>query len=144
MELNWTDFTINFDEFEDEELMNDWSWLIDQELKPILVSSFGDFILMNESGEVFWLAIAEGILEQVADSEKEFKSKIQDDDFLMEIFLPHLILEMKENNLHLEEGQVYGFKQSPLEEGEFEISNLEIKDLLEYNKECAELAKRLS
>ena len=142
LELNWTDFTINFDEFEDDELLTPWSWLLEEDLKPVLISSFGDMFLMNEKEEVYWLSISEGLLDKVANSEKELKEAITNEEFFLEIFLPHLVLEMKDNNLHLEEGQVYGFKESPLNGGEFEVSNMEIKEYLEYSQECSKIAKQ--
>lgn len=142
LELNWTDFTINFDEFEDEDLLSPWGWLLEEDLKPVLITSFGDMFLMNEKDEVFWLSISEGLLDKIANSEKELKDIITNEEFFLEVFLPHLVLEMKDNDNHLEEGQVYGFIKSPLHEGEFEISNLEIKEYLDYSSECSNICKQ--
>ena len=60
MRITWDDLTVNFDDFQSEDLLKDWRWLIGSSAQPILISSVGDAFIQDETGKVFWLETGAG------------------------------------------------------------------------------------
>ena len=141
MNIQFSDLVINFDGIEDEELIKNWEWLVPEEFKPILVSSFGDIFFIDDSDKVHWLSTSEGILEQVASSEEVFQKLLENEDKLEEWFLPHFVHQLKESGETLANEEVYGFNHLPGLDGPFEIDNISKVDVLEYIQSAGELLK---
>ena len=91
MDIQFSDLVINFDGLEDEELTNNWEWLVPEDYNPILISVFGDIFFIDKADKVHWLSTGEGIMEQVAESEDQFRELLEDEEKLEEWFLPHLV-----------------------------------------------------
>jgi hypothetical protein len=143
MEVTWSDFVVNFDELDDIDLIGDWQWLLEEDMKPVLVTSLGDMFLMTEDQRVFWLAIGEGTIEQVAGSETHFQTQLKDDELFAEWFLPHIVVELKESGKELSKGEVFGFKELPLIGGEYEVANYVKIDVEEHFSYTGRLHEKL-
>jgi hypothetical protein len=141
MDIQFSDLVINFDGLEDEELTNNWEWLVPEDYNPILISVFGDIFFIDKADKVHWLSTGEGIMEQVAESEDQFRELLQDEEKLEEWFLPHLVHQLKEAGETLNKEEVFGFTTLPGLEGEFEINNITKVDVLEYVQSAGELLK---
>jgi len=141
MDIQFSDLIINFDGLEDEELTNNWEWLVPEDYNPILISVFGDIFFIDKADKVHWLSTGEGIMEQVAESEDQFRELLQDEEKLEEWFLPHLVHQLKEAGETLNKEEVFGFTTLPGLEGEFEINNITKVDVLEYVQSAGELLK---
>ena len=141
MDIQFSDLVINFDGLEDEELTNNWEWLVPEDYTPILISVFGDIFFIDKADKVHWLSTGEGIMEQVAESEDQFRELLQDEEKLEEWFLPHLVHQLKEAGETLNKEEVFGFSTLPGLEGEFEINNITKVDVLEYVQSAGELLK---
>ena len=141
MDIQFSDLVINFDGLEDEELTNNWEWLVPEDYTPILISVFGDIFFIDKADKVHWLSTGEGIMEQVAESEDQFRELLQDEEKLEEWFLPHLVHQLKEAGETLNKEEVFGFTTLPGLEGEFEINNITKVDVLEYVQSAGELLK---
>ena len=64
----------------------DWRWLCPQTVELVARNAFGDLYLKDEEGKVLRLDVAIGRLEQVANSEKEFRELAADADRRQEWF----------------------------------------------------------
>jgi hypothetical protein len=141
MDIQFSDLVINFDGLEDEELTNNWEWLVPEDYNPILISVFGDIFFIDKADKIHWLSTGEGILEQVAETEEQFRELLEDEEKLEEWFLPHLVHQLKESGETLNNEEVFGFTTLPGLEGEFEINNINKVDVLEYVQSAGELLK---
>ncbi|HKQ76322.1 MAG TPA: T6SS immunity protein Tdi1 domain-containing protein [Blastocatellia bacterium] len=129
MKITWDDLTVNFEDFQSEDLLEDWRWLIGDSAQPILISSIGDAFLQDETGKIFWLETGVGVITEVAPSFEAFKTELNDQEKVSEWFLVPIIAELKALNILLERGQCYSYKQPPILSGEYEASNFEPANL---------------
>jgi len=129
MQITWDDLKIDFNHINPYQITESWEWLIGTDKKPILMSSIGDLFLADKKGICYWLNVGEGILEKVADTTDEFKTKLKDNEQIDEWFLIGLIEKLKENSLELKEGYLYGYKKLPVLGGKYEPENFELTDI---------------
>ena len=129
MRIKWDDLTVNFDDYQSEDLLEDWRWLIGSSAQPILISSVGDAFIQDETGKIFWLETGAGVITEVAPSYEEFKAALKDKEKVSELFLVPIVADLKALNISLERGQCYGYKHLPILGGQYEASNFEPTDL---------------
>ena len=129
MRITWDDLTVNFEDFQSEDLLKDWRWLIGSSAQPILISSVGDAFIQDENGKIFWLETGAGVITEVAPSYEEFKAELNDKEKVSEWFLAPIIADLKALNIMLERGQCYSYKTLPILSGQYEASNFEPTDL---------------
>jgi len=129
MRITWDDLTVNFDDFQSEDLLKDWRWLISSSAQPILISSVGDAFLQDETGKIFWLDTGAGEITEVASSYEVFRDELKDEEKVNEWFLAPIVAELKGLNILLKRGQCYSYKQMPIVGGQYEASNFQPKDL---------------
>jgi hypothetical protein len=55
-----------------EKLLATWRWLCPEKLVPVARNAFGDLFLQDDSGKVFWLDVAVGVFDKIADSNTQF------------------------------------------------------------------------
>ncbi|MBN2018785.1 MAG: hypothetical protein JW749_01010 [Sedimentisphaerales bacterium] len=73
MNLTLNDLTIDTKEIDFELLLEDWRWLIGNDVFPLLVSALGDIFLSRPNGHVFWLDTSCGTFTEVAETIEKFK-----------------------------------------------------------------------
>jgi hypothetical protein len=129
MRITWDDLTVNFDDFQSEDLLEAWRWLIGDSAQPILISSAGDAFIQDETGKIFWLETGAGVITEVAPSCEEFKAELNDKEKVSEWFLAPIIADLKALNISLERGQCYSYKYLPILGGKYEASNFEPANL---------------
>ncbi len=128
MAVTWNDLTINFENIDRTELVEDWQWLVGTSL-PILITSVGDAFLQNVDGEIYWLITGSAELEKVANNYEEFQAKLNDNELVHDWFLVPVVAELKKQGVLLEPGKLYGFKQLPVLGGKYESDNFELTDI---------------
>ena len=128
MELIWNDLTVDFSHISPKRLIEDWTWLTGENMKPVLISSIGDMFLAAPDGKVHWLNVGEGKLEPVAKHFDELKEKMKCDE-ADEWFMPFLVREIKNSGLELCDGKLYGYKKLPIIGGEYNVDNFELTDI---------------
>ena len=126
MKLTWNELTINIAELDFEKLLNDWTWLLKRDMKPLLVSALGDVFLEDLDGSIHWLDTNFGSLTCIAKSAVEFKEMITVPENVSEWFLPQLIGDLIQT---LTAGQCYSADHPPGLGGEFILSNLKPTDI---------------
>jgi len=129
MKVTWDDLTVKFDEHSSDRLVQDWTWLIGQDKRPIMVSSIGDLFLADASDKVYWLNTGDGTLTDVADGIEQFKERLQNPEIVNEWFLVDLIATLKAEGRKLEPRQVYSYKKLIVLGGDYSSDNFEPMDI---------------
>ncbi|WP_406685433.1 DUF1851 domain-containing protein [Seonamhaeicola sp. MEBiC1930] len=143
MKITWDDLKVDFNHIDQSRLTESWNWLIGTDKKPILMSSIGDLFLVDNNGVCYWLNVGEGILEIVANSIDEFKTKLNDNEQVDEWFLIGLIKKLKESGLELTDKHLYGYKKLPVLGGEYEPENFELTDIEVHFELSGQIQKQI-
>ena len=129
-QITLNDLTANFGQIKRESLLSSWRWLIGESKLPVLLTVMGDaFVQDTEDGSVHLLSVGPGTIERVADSIDEFREVLSDRTFVMDHFVPNLVVELRTAGHILEPGQLYGFKVAPILGGGYVLDNLEPTDI---------------
>ena len=106
-----------------DELLEAWSWLIPHDVKPLVVTAFGDVFLITQSGSVDFLDTAGGTCVNVAASVDGWQEKIHRRKWRNEWFMPGLLKQLRKSGKHLSEGECYSPLHSPGLGGTFTVDN---------------------
>ena len=124
------DLSVNFEHLDSATLLQDWHWLLDAEMLPVLVTLSGDvFVQDSRDGSVHFLDTVEGQLDCVADSGDEFSELLKDQEFVMERFAVHLIAPLVKAGKAPTDGRVFSFKHPPALGGDYDRDNLDMTDI---------------
>ncbi len=111
------------DEFNADEALEAWRWLVPQRVRPLVVTAFGDLFLVEDSGAVMFLDTIGGKCESVASSTRQLKQKIQEPDLLDEWFMPGFLDELRQTGVMLSPGECYSALHSVALGGSFTVEN---------------------
>ena len=128
MIIAWDDLKINFDHIDNNLLIEDWRWLVD-DAQPILITSLGDMFLKEKSNEIFWLLTGTAEYIKVANSYQEFQKMLKDEITVREWFLVPLISKLKLNKKNLEKYKLYSPTILPILGGKYEVENYKLCDI---------------
>ena len=106
-----------------DELLEVWSWLIHHNVKPLVVTAFGDVFLVTQGGSVLFLDTAGGTCVEVAASVDEWQEKIHQRKWRNEWFMPDFLEQLRRSGKHLLEGECYSPLHSPCLGGAFTVDN---------------------
>jgi hypothetical protein len=123
------DLIIPLDGVDPSPLLETWRWKVPEELRPWFATALGDLFLRGPGGEVVWLDVGGGELEEVADSEEAFAALAADPDNASVWFGEVLIDQLRAAGQVLAPGQCYTYLTPPILDGEYEPGNFRIKDL---------------
>jgi len=112
MKITWNDLIVKFEHLDPKRLTEDWTWLIGDNMKPIIISSIGDMFLSDMKGEIYWLNVGEGKFELVAKDNIEFSEKLKSEEISNEWFMFDLVNEIKNSGLELSKGKLFVIKES--------------------------------
>ncbi len=125
------DLTVNFSHLNREDILSDWVWLTGDAKLPILLSASGDAFLQDTNdGYIYWLDTATAELFKVADNADEFQSLLSDKEFVVNHLSVNMVGDLIKNNITLDQGQIYSYKQPPVLGGEYALQNVEAIDVL--------------
>lgn len=96
-----TDLGVDFDE-----AISSWSWLIQADSRPLLISALGD-VFLDMPLAIHFLNTFEGTLRPVAESRDAWKREMQNPQRVGEWFLPGFIEALRESGQMLKQGEVY-------------------------------------
>jgi len=124
------DLTVNFTGIEGADLVEDWRWLVGEQRLPILLTALGDAFLQDlTDGSVHLLSTGPGTIHQVATTVDELMTMLNDKAFVVENFVPRVVVELRNRGQTLAPGQIYGYKVPPVLGGEYATENLEPTDI---------------
>lgn len=130
MALTLDDLTVSIAHLDRKDLLRDWRWLIGPTKVPVLVTALGNAFLVDTADRtVHVLDSGPGTLQSVATSAEDFRRRLRDRDFVIEHFVPIIVVRMRERGHLLRTGQLYGFKTPPPLGGEYSPDNLEPTDI---------------
>ncbi|MEP7247591.1 MAG: T6SS immunity protein Tdi1 domain-containing protein [Gammaproteobacteria bacterium] len=130
MALTLDDLTVSISHLDRASLLADWLWLTGATKQPVLVTALGNaFLLDSEDGSIHLLDVGPGTLQRVAASREEFRKLLRDKDFVVEHFVPVVLLKVRGAGHMLRAGQLYSFKTPPQHGGEYSADNLEPTDI---------------
>jgi len=110
-------------EFDADEALASWRWLVPENVRPLVLTAFGDLFLISNTGAVLFLDTAAGKCSEVASSIEDWEGKLRDDRLINEWFMPGLLSELLEAGLSLCQGECYSAMQPIILNGEFSAAN---------------------
>lgn len=130
MALTLDDLTVSIGHLDRGILLREWHWLIGPNKVPALITALGNaFVVDTTDGSVHVIDSGPGTLQQVAASRDELRQRLRDKDFVVEHFVPVIVMRMRERGVKLAPGQLYGFITPPPLGGEYSPDNLEPTDI---------------
>jgi hypothetical protein len=124
------DLSVNFDHVDQDLLLSDWHWLMGKDKLPVLVTIAGDvFVQDSQEGTIHFLDTLEGVLVPIADDMEEFRSLLNDKQFVVEFFLFHLVAPLIRSGQIPPKGHVFSFEVHPALGGEPVQANLKPADM---------------
>lgn len=129
MEFYLDELTIKLNEIQIEDLLDTWTWLVEDFCELIFITKFGDLFFEKNSGDVYWLATDTCALTKVANNRAEFYGFLNDRENFSNWFLPDFIKELETQGLTLGINQVFSYKKMPVLGGQYSVDNIEPLDI---------------
>jgi hypothetical protein len=142
--MNWTDITIDSAEADFPTLLNTWwSWLLASSYKPIQLSFFGDWFLVNDDGQILFLDVLEGSVEKISDSQEQLDAMLNEEDWQDRLLLTGFVIAMQRRGAHRATGMCYGYRVHPIIGGKTEVSNLVLLDIETWQAICGQIHQQV-
>jgi hypothetical protein len=130
-----------------QECLQPWGWLLKKnpQFEIWLVTLFGELIITDDNGEVWFLSTSKSTYEKVADSEAAFVDSLSDPEVIESYFMPQVATRLKNAGMTLAKGECYGFHVPPvLQESTLEPENFKCVSVEEYLKALGGLLSQLN
>ena len=124
MPFDWSALTFTPPPDAVTELVQSWSWLLQESFEPVLFSIFGDVFYQPESGGIWWLNTGTAEVTRVAESVPQFRN-LMGTAVANDWFMPSLVEKLHCAGKIPTPGQCYTYVTLPVfAEGKYEIDNL--------------------
>jgi hypothetical protein len=107
----------------ESDILSCWLWKLDQDMKIVMISNFGDLFLESEEGSIYWLLTDGGELKKIANDRNEFEKLLSKKEYIDNWFLPALVEKLLSAEMELKENEVYGLKKMAVLGGTYDIHN---------------------
>ncbi|HEV2843993.1 MAG TPA: DUF4262 domain-containing protein [Thermoanaerobaculia bacterium] len=135
------DLFVDLDPETHGDLLDEWRWLVGLGGEVYLITVFGDLFCKTPDGRIWWLDTGLANFAEVADSEDQWVEVVEERGH--EWFHAKIRLDLLLRDAHLEEGQVYGWRQPLMLGGEESAENIERVDAVPYIGKMGRLAKTI-
>jgi hypothetical protein len=113
-------------EFDVDEILAVWRWLVPQRVTPLAITAFGDLFLLDASGAVLFLDTIDGKCDEVAASVEDWGTTIrQRPELFDQWFMPAFLGQLRAAGQHLSQGQCYSARHSIVLGGAYTPENWE-------------------
>jgi hypothetical protein len=129
MNLQLSNLTVNFENFNLEDICSAWHWRIQEQKSIVLISKLGDMFLLGKDGCIYWLQTDCGDLVKIADGLQHFEALLSVEENLDNWFLPSLLETLVNSGKILKPNEVYSYKKLPVIGGSYTIDNIEPTDV---------------
>jgi hypothetical protein len=130
MALTMKDLTAHLADEAQATLLEDWQWLPGADRSPILVTAMGNAILLDAAdGTVHLLDTQRGEIGPLASSIEEFNVRLQQRDFVADVFAVDVVASLAAAGRRTAEGQVWGFRTPLVLGGDYAPENVEAVDV---------------
>ncbi|HVU99972.1 MAG TPA: T6SS immunity protein Tdi1 domain-containing protein [Verrucomicrobiae bacterium] len=130
--MNIHDYLIDQTGLDWKSLLDEWRWLLPEELRPWLLTRTGDLFVHLRDDSIHMLDVGAGQLRRMAASRDEFCTKIDQsgvaDDWLMIPIVDQLVA----SGAVLGPGQCYSFRQLPTLGGSYAADNRMVFPIVEH------------
>jgi hypothetical protein len=110
-------------EFDIEEALSSWRWLVPEKMRGVVVTSTGDLFMTDPAGAIHFLDTISGTRELVADSVAEWERELSTEPELVDRwFLPSFAARLRDAQ-PLSQGECYSATHPPILGGAYEVSN---------------------
>ena len=112
-------------EFDLDEALESWRWLVAERVRPLAVTAFGDLFLTRDDGAVLFLDTISGTLSRVAESVADLEEKVLDEENRDEWFMPGFVDALRNAGHYLSQGECYSARHSIIGGGEWSVENFQ-------------------
>lgn len=130
--MNIDDYLLDHSDVDWGSVLEPWDWLLPSEFTVWLVNRFGDLFVVLEDDSVHMLDVGGGTFEQVTKSRDSFCDLLDLDDHANQWLMIPLIDQLVASGKILEPGTCYGYLQSPVLGGDFNVENTIIIPIQEH------------
>ena len=142
MALSWHDLILPEVAVNEEQVLADWSFLIDRKLDGlVLVSAFGDCFFQAEDESICFLDMTEGTFQKVLDKADDLEEALKNPDLLNEWFMPDILAEILKEMPVRNRSTCFSPKLLPALGGSYEKSNYQLRTHQEHSSICAGSAR---
>lgn len=124
-------------------LLREWSWLLPDDYIPQQISVLGDWVLQAPDGSLWLLSLVEGICSQIAADMDDYRQRCQSLAWINQVFLFEWQISAAEHGLLPDEQQCLAWIRHPLHGGRFQVSNLQVRDMGDYQQAMGQLHRQL-
>jgi hypothetical protein len=146
MAVAWDDIAFVPDPGLADEAQAAWSWLVPGPWRVLVCARIGGIFLEAEAGQVRWLDIGTGSVEDVAESTEAFDALLRSDDPVVEEwFLPGLVEALHEAEKRPGPGEAYWAIIPPVfAEGKYTPDNMAVVPIREQLLGSADIHKQIA
>ncbi|MEM1078125.1 MAG: T6SS immunity protein Tdi1 domain-containing protein [Pseudomonadota bacterium] len=137
------DLALSCAAFDCDRLLVDWRWLVPEEMRPLMIGIFGDWVFAAPDASHWHLDLLEGAFLKIADNSQAFnamKAQPAYRDAWFGADWAHLALQ---NGLVPGPDACLGWKVAPVLGGEFALENIRVFPLLTYQVAMGGLFRHL-
>jgi Domain of unknown function (DUF1851) len=137
------DLIIPLDGIDKERMLEFWRWLIPAPQRLLFVTALGDLFLTDANGQVLWLEMGSGELQQVAANEAEFERTVKYPENNCLWFGTGLVDDLRASGRLLGPGECYCYLMLPMFGGEYEPDNFRVYDVVTHFRVWGPIHERL-
>jgi hypothetical protein len=136
-------FMIEASRFDTDDLLRCWRWRVSPELKPQMISLFGDWVFGAPDGTIWALSLLEGECGQIARSSAEYNILKRDFDWMSEVFIADWQEIAERHRIIPADDQCIGWKVHPMLGGAFSVDNMKIQSMSSYQPFMGEFHRQI-
>jgi len=125
-------------------LLEDWRWLVPEELTPLFLTTLGDWIFGAPDGSIWTLSLLEGDLRMLARTGTDYNRMKADPQWLDDELGAGWAIIAHGNGLVPGPDQCLGWKVHPIFGGAFDKTNLQLFSMGVYQSLMGQLFRQLA
>jgi hypothetical protein len=116
--------------YNNDEILGDWQWLLEDKYSIWAITKFGDaFLMHNRDDSIHWLDTGDGRVEKIANSVEDFEEQCQEPDNFDNWFMREVVDGQEALQMRMGTNQCLNFIKPPILGGELHPDNLEVCDI---------------
>jgi hypothetical protein len=136
------DLALDVSRLDTADLLQHWQWCVPATMRPIQMTKFGDWFLIDTDGSVYFLDLIEGDLTQIASSLAEYNTKKDIPELRSEWFLDGFVFRCHREGPRLRDGECYGWRIHPMTGGKLEFQNIQVFSLSIYQSLMGQILRQ--
>jgi hypothetical protein len=143
IKLTWDDLLIqHFPPDQVRQWLDQWTWLVTGDVRPIAMSKFGSWFLERRDGCVAKLDVLEGTMTTIAKSVDEFRAQVNDQAWQEEHLLSLLVYQLHEAGKIPGPNECYAFAPHPAFTGRLDREQVMILSIVVWQSICAQTLRQ--